>query len=71
MQLQELEGILSAPWLERLASFILSREFDSIIDFIKEEKSFGKRIVPRTDRIFTALNKCPPDKVKVIMGLQD
>lgn len=71
MDKKELEGILSTPWLDVLDQFIESREFDRIIDFIKKEKAHGNKIVPRTDRIFTALNKCAPDKIKVVMGLQD
>jgi len=71
MQIKELEGILSAPWLDVLSCFIESKEFDRIIDHIKKEKALGIKIVPRTDRIFTALNKCPPNKIRVVMGLQD
>lgn len=71
MKAEDLKDILSAPWLEKLAPFVESGEFDRIIDQIKKEKDLKIKIVPRTDRIFTALNKCPPDKVKVVMGLQD
>lgn len=67
---ENLRGIISDPWLDILGKFIESEQFTKITNFIREERSRSK-IVPRTDRIFTALNKCPPDKVKVIMGLQD
>lgn len=65
-----MKDILSAPWLDVLGQFIESKEFDRITDHVKEERSRYK-IVPRTDRIFTALNKCPPNKIRVVMGLQD
>lgn len=70
MKAELLKDILSAPWLEKLAPFIESKEFDSITDRIKRDRAHY-HVVPRTDRIFTALNKCPPDKVRVVMGLQD
>lgn len=71
MQREKLKDILSAPWLDKLGQFIESKEFDRIVDNIQQRRARRIKIVPRTDRIFTALNKCPPDKVKVVMGLQD
>lgn len=71
MQKEKLKDILSAPWLDKLSTFIESKEFDRITDNIAERRARKVKIVPRTDRVFTALNKCPPDKVKVVMGLQD
>lgn len=71
MEREKLKDILSAPWLDKLGSFIESKEFDRITNNIAERRARKVKIVPRTDRVFTALNKCPPDKVKVVMGLQD
>lgn len=71
MQKEKLKDILSAPWLDKLSTFIESKEFDRITDNIAKRRARKVKIVPSTDRIFTALNKCPPDKVKVVMGLQD
>lgn len=70
MELERMKGILSPEWIEKLAPFIQSGEFDKITSTISMERSKMK-IVPRTDRIFTALNKCAPGKIKVVMGLQD
>lgn len=67
----KLNGILRETWGTPLSKFIESVEMDKILSFIRTEKAQGKRIVPRADRVFTALNLCPPDKIKVIMGLQD
>lgn len=71
MELDKLKDILSAPWLGKLANFIQSKEFDRITDYIAKRKAAEIKVVPRTDRIFTALNKCPPENIKVVMGLQD
>lgn len=70
MKAEQLKDILSAPWLDKLAPFIESKEFDRIVSKIQQDRRHHT-VVPRTDRIFTALNKCPPDKIKVVMGLQD
>lgn len=71
MEREKLKDILSAPWLDKLGQFIETKEFDRITNYIMERKAQRVKIVPRTDRIFTALNECPPDNVKVIYCAQD
>lgn len=71
MEKEKLKDILSAPWLDRLGQFIETEEFDRITNYIMERRAQRVKVVPRTDRIFTALNKCAPDQVRVVMGLQD
>lgn len=71
MEKEKLKGILSDDWLDKLGPFVESEEFDKITGYIAIRKAAGHRVMPSTDRIFTALNKCPPNAVKVIMGLQD
>lgn len=71
MEREKLKDILSAPWLDKLGQFIETKEFDRITNYIMERRAQRIKIVPRTDRIFTALNKCAPNEVRIVMGLQD
>ena len=66
-----LDKILHESWRERLAPFLDSQKFESIISLIKNEKKRGFIIQPSTDRVFRALNLCTPDNIKVIMAAQD
>ncbi len=58
-------------WKEVLNSEVEKPYFLKIKDFLKSEIKSGKLIFPLPKDIFSALNLCPWDKVKVVILGQD
>lgn len=58
-------------WGDKLKSFILSEDFDKILLKLESEAIEGKRFVPQVKHMFSAFEKCPYDKLKVVMMGQD
>jgi uracil-DNA glycosylase len=58
-------------WKEALSDAIAAPSFDELSDFLAEERRRGAVIFPPEQDIFAALNKCPFDKVKVVIVGQD
>jgi uracil-DNA glycosylase len=58
-------------WGDKLKSFILSEDFDKILLKLESEAIEGKRFVPQVKYMFSAFEKCPYDKLKVVMMGQD
>lgn len=58
-------------WFEHLKPFIDSKEFEKIIDFLKEEKKLGKLITPKDTDCFKAFKECGFNNVKVVIIGQD
>ena len=58
-------------WAAKLRGFIKSSDFDKILQKLYDEKQQGNRFTPPLKQIFSAFEKCPVDKLKVIMVGQD
>jgi uracil-DNA glycosylase len=58
-------------WGDKLKTFILSEDFDRIIQKLESESEEGKRFVPQLKYLFTAFERCPYDKLRVIIVGQD
>lgn len=58
-------------WGDKLKSFLLSEDFDKILLKLESEAVEGKRFVPQVKYMFSAFEKCPYDKLKVVMMGQD
>lgn len=58
-------------WGDKLKSFILSADFDKILNKLESETLEGKRFVPQIKYLFTAFEKCPYDKLRVVFIGQD
>ena len=58
-------------WGDKLKTFIHSSDFDKIIEKLESEASEGKRFVPQLKYVFSAFEKCPYDKVRVVIIGQD
>jgi uracil-DNA glycosylase len=55
----------------KLRTFLLSSDMDDIFEKLVKEVEQGKRFTPPVKSLFTALEKCPLDSVKVVIIGQD
>jgi uracil-DNA glycosylase len=62
--------LIDESWKTILGPYLNTTEFRKIDDFVQYEQR-AQTIYPPSDEIFAALNKCPFDKVKVIIIGQD
>lgn len=53
-------------WKNELSTFLGSEKFDRLSRFVQSERRFHT-VYPLSQDVFTALNKCPFDKVKVVI----
>lgn len=65
------DGITDPAWKEALSKFTSSATFTDLTDFVESERSSGVEIYPPQNEVFSALNLCPLDKVKVVIVGQD
>ena len=65
------DGIADSGWKEALSEWTSSANFAALADFIESERSSGIEVYPPQDEVFSALNLCPLDKVKVVIVGQD
>ena len=67
-----LNGITEPGWKDALHDTLrLSDSFTKLALFLHEEEMAGKTVYPPPNEIFTALNLCPIDTVKVVILGQD
>jgi uracil-DNA glycosylase len=62
---------LEASWKAQLGDYFQREDMRALADFLRHEKSQGKRIYPRGADMFAALNHTPFDQVKVVILGQD
>ena len=62
---------LEASWKDRAADYLLRPDMRALSDFLRAEKTKGKRIFPPGPQIFAALDATPFDSVKVVVLGQD
>jgi len=55
----------------KLRTFLLSSDMDDILEKLVKEVEQGKRFTPPVKSLFTALEKCPIDNVRVVIIGQD
>lgn len=63
--------LLESGWKQALSPAIESHLFQEIQDFLASEERSGAVIYPPASEVFSALNLCPFDKVKVVICGQD
>jgi uracil-DNA glycosylase len=66
-----ISGLTDVGWKKALAGAIHSSYFSSLAAFIEQERESGTIIYPRQEDVFSALNLCPLEKVKVVIVGQD
>lgn len=65
------EKLKPSGWGDKLKTFVLSQDFESIIKTLMKESSEGRRFVPEMRYIFGAFEACPYKDVKVVWFGQD
>lgn len=58
-------------WAIKLRGFIYSTEFDNILINLANQVNNNKRFTPLLKDVFNAFEKCPIDKLKVVIIGQD
>lgn len=66
-----LSGLEAPGWRVALSNCTSTQSFADLADFIDKERHDGATIYPPEADIFSALNLCPLDKVKVVIVGQD
>ena len=65
------DGITDPGWKAALCNWTSSDKFADLANFVQSERASGVEIYPPEDEVFSALNLCPLDKVKVVIVGQD
>ena len=65
------ENLKNSGWGDKLKTFILSSEYDKILNTLLAEARAGKRFTPPVKQMFRAFEECPLDKLKVVIIGQD
>jgi uracil-DNA glycosylase len=71
VKLKLYQNLKPSGWGDKLKSFILSSDFDKILNALLEEAKQGKRFTPVLKQVFRAFECCPLDKLKVVVLGQD
>lgn len=58
-------------WANLLKTFLLSQDFDKILEFLAKEKEEERRFVPNLRTMLRAFEECPYDNLKIVWVLQD
>ena len=65
------ESLKPSGWGDKLKSFILSSDFDKVLNQLLAGAKEGKRFTPVLKQVFRAFEECPLDKLKVVIVGQD
>ena len=63
--------IIDNNWLNSLSKYLDIENIINIVDRIELERQSGKNIYPPNNLLFNSYNKCPLDRVKVVIFGQD
>ena len=58
-------------WREALGDVLKSDAFAELSEFVRSERESGTPVYPPEAEVFSALNACPPDRVRVVIVGQD
>lgn len=61
------EKLKASGWGDPLKAFILSSDFERILNTLLRESTAGQKFTPVLKQLFTAFEECPYDKVKVVV----
>lgn len=65
------ENLKPSGWGDKLKTFILSDDFNNILNKLLDEARAGKRFTPPLKQVFRAFEQCPLKELKVVMIGQD
>lgn len=71
IQQRLIEKLKPSGWAEFLRAHLQSDDFTRVIQFLLAEHADGRRFTPALKQLFTAFERCPLDKVKVVLIGQD
>jgi len=71
IKLKLYERIKPSGWADKLKTFILSEDFDKIIQFLEKEVLDDKHFTPKVKYLLNAFEQCPYNKLKVVIIGQD
>ena len=66
-----IEKLQPSGWATKLRGFVMSSDFDKIIETLYNERESGKRFTPPLKHVFRAFEECPLDSLKVVIVGQD
>lgn len=66
-----IEKLTPSGWATKLRSFIMSSEFDKILETLYTLREEGKRFTPPLKHVFRAFETCPVEDLKVVVIGQD
>lgn len=66
-----IEKLNPSGWTTKLRGFIMSSDFDKILEALVKEKEDGKRFTPPLKYVFRAFEECPEKDLKIVMIGQD
>lgn len=65
------ESLKKSGWGDKLKTFLLSEDFNSILNTLLAEARAGKRFTPPVKQMFRAFEECPLSNLKVVVIGQD
>ncbi len=65
------EKLKNSGWAEKLRIFILSSDFDKILENLLDLTRENKRFTPPLKHVFRAFEECPYSDLKVVIIGQD
>lgn len=65
------DKLIPSGWGNKLKGFLLSQDFDLVLNRLIQDKNEGKRFVPGVKHMFRAFEECPYDKTRVVIIGQD
>ena len=66
-----IEKLGPSGWASKLRSFIMSSDFDKILETLYQLREDGKRFTPPLKHVFKAFEECPVNDLKVVIIGQD
>jgi len=66
-----IDKLRPSGWANKLKGFLVSSEFDEILQFLYTQRNLGKRFTPPVKDLFTAFEKCEYSKLRVVIVAQD
>lgn len=65
------QKLKSAGWGPATVNFVMSSDFDSILEFLHNESVNGKKWTPQIKNLFRAFEECPYENTRVVIVGQD
>jgi uracil DNA glycosylase len=70
-QIKLYERLKPSGWGDVLKTFLLSTDFESILETLLKQAKEGKRFTPQLKLVFKAFEECPLKDLKVVVIGQD